>query len=94
MNHIPVNTKADLAPKPKVRRGHRQRTRRRKRTTRNNEKMKKCRVCAKKEVEGHKVFDSRKMQPERGLSRIVDCVFFIIVNDDRTDQGWETKDRG
>jgi len=58
--------------------------------------MKKCRVCAKNEVKGHnlKVLDKRKMHTEGGLSWIVDRVFFITVNADQTDQGWETKDRG
>ena len=75
----PVNTKADLACKPKEpkeeeidegsdeERGKLEAT-------------KKCRVCAKNEVKGHQVLHSRKMQPEGGISWIVGRVFFITVN--------------
>ena len=63
-----MNTKTDLARKPKEEDIDEERE---------LEAMKKCRVCAKNEVEGHKDLDSHKMQPDRGLSWIVDRVFFI-----------------
>jgi len=55
----PVNTKADLARKPKEEDIDEERE---------LEAMKKCRVCAKNEVERRKVLYSRKMQPEGGMS--------------------------
>jgi len=84
----PVNTKTDLARKPKedIDEGRDE--------ERELEAMKKCRVCAKNEGEGRKVLYSRKIQPEEGLSWIVDRVFFITVNVDRIDQRWNTTDRG
>ena len=73
----PVNTKADLARKPKEEDIDEERE---------LEAMKKWRVCAKNEIEGRKVLHSRKMQPGKGLPWIVDRVFFMTVNADQIDQ--------